>query len=511
MRPSKNFEVKHKSSQKGGAEFSPKPGNPVKQELLVQILNAKTLYGDGKTALEHARAYSDFALLTLSRGGGEGYDFDPVDLRLVDSEAALIRETCKYFDKVILLLNTANTLEMGWLKDFPQIKAVLWVGFPGTAGNLALGDILCGDVNPSGHLSDTWAASNLTAPAANNFRQLEADGTWKKESFHYANAPEKKGYFVHYSEGIYVGYRYFETRWAVDKYFDYGKAVVWPFGHGLSYTEFAQKILSFDGKTLTAQVKNIGSRAGRCAVQCYVSLPYTGKLEKSAVLLAGFEKTSLLCPGGEALLTLDIPQRRLASFDMGRGAWVLEAGIYTISLCADAHHRLDSIDWALTDEILLPGTTALFPDAQTDTLNRDFPPNHRAFTGPVQEDFTADPSVLNAPKFSLPTDAELGLTEKPICGRDSGLKLSQMQHIPKTAQKWDAFVQQLTLAELCDLCGNGAWQTRPIPRLGIPGTKATDGSTSMEATIFSALVMGTRKAGITWPCPSVLAANFDKK
>ena len=509
--PGKNFKVKQGSAQKGGAEFVAKPGAPVKPEISGDILENTALYSDGRTVLEHAKDYSDVAMVMLSRGGGEGYDFDPADLRLIESERKLLEETCRIFDKVILVLNTANTVEMGWLRELPQIKAVLWLGFPGTSGNLALGDILCGDVNPSGHLPDTWAASNLSTPAANNFCQMLSDGTWSKQSFHYANAPEKNGYFIHYSEGIYVGYRYFETRAAVDPDYDYDSEVVWPFGRGLSYTAFDQKITSFDGDTLTVNVKNTGNRAGRCAVQCYGTAPYTGRLEKSAVQLIGFGKTALLQPGAETILTLNVPKRNLASFDAKHGAWMLEAGEYILSIRSDAHNAIDSIVWNLDEEIIMPGTTALFADADTDTLTRSFDPNHRAFTGPKEADFSADEGVLVALEFHVPTDAESGLTNMPTLGKDSGLNLNDMKNVPKADAKWDTFVQQLTLAELCDLCGNGAWQTRAIPRLGIPGTKAPDGSTSMAATVFSAMVLGTNKAGITWPCPSVLAANFDTK
>ena len=507
--PGKNFKVKQGSAQKGGAEFVAKPGAPVKTEISMDVLKNTALYPDGRIILEHARDYSDVALVMLSRGGGEGYDFDPADLQLIESERKLLEETCRVFDKVILVLNTANTVEMGWLKEYPQIKAVLWLGFPGTSGNLALGDILCGDVNPSGQLPDTWAASNLSAPAANNFCQMRPDGTWSKQSFHYSNAPEKKGYFIHYSEGIYVGYRYYETRAVADPTFDYAKEVIWPFGHGLSYTTFEQKIISFDGEKMTVRVRNTGKRAGKCAVQCYAAAPYTGKLEKSAVQLVGFAKTALLQAGEERVLSLEIPKRNLASFDADRGAWVLESGDYILSVSSDAHSVIDSVTWSLTEEIVLPGTTALFADADTDTLTRTFNPDHRAFTGPGEADFTADQTVLEALEFHVPTDAELGLTDLPVLGKNSGLKLADMIDVPKDDPKWDTFVQQLTLAELCDLSGNGAWQTRPIPRLGIPETKAPDGSTCMASTIFSALVLGTNKAGITWPCPSVLAANFD--
>ena len=507
--PKKNDKVKQGSAQKGGAEFAAKPGAPVKPEIDVKTLRSTSLYDDGRTVLEHGRDYSEIALVVLSRGGGEGYDFDPADLRLLESERKLLDETCGVFDNVILVLNTANTVEMGWLKKYPQIKAVLWIGFPGVSGNLALGDILCGDVCPSGHLPDTWADSNLSAPAANNFCQMQEDGTWSKQSFHYRNAPEKKGYFLHYSEGIYVGYRYFETRAAVDPAYDYEKEVVWPFGFGLSYTSFEQKILSFDGSSLSVAVRNTGKRAGSCVVQCYVTAPYTGKIEKSAVSLVSFGKTGLLQPGEQCALTLQISQRNLASFDTNRGVWVLEAGDYILSIRSDSHTSIDETTWSLEEELVLPGTASLFADADTDSLTRSFDPNHRAFTGPKDADFVADIAVLEAQEPHIPTDSELGLTVQPMMGKAAGLLLEDMKDTVKDDPKWDTFISQLTLPELCDLCGNGAWQTRPIERLHIPATKAPDGSTSMSATVFSALVLGTNKAGITWPCPSVLAASFD--
>lgn len=511
--PGKNYRVKQGSSQKGGAEFVAKPGAPVKTELPAAALTSTSLYPDGRTVLDHARDFSDTALIVLSRGGGEGYDLDPADLRLIESERQLLDAAARTFDNIILVLNTANTVEMGWLADYPQIRAVLWVGFPGTAGNLALGDILNGAVSPSGRLPDTWAASNLAAPAANNYCERTSEGRWSKESFHYRNAPERAGYFVRYSEGIYVGYRYFETRAAVDKTFDYDKEVIWPFGYGLSYTTFTQKIESLvetpEELALTVTVQNTGSRPGKEAVQCYLTAPYTGRVERSAAALAGYDKTRELAPGETQTLILELPRRRLAAFEEASGQYLLEAGEYGFSLRSDSHTVLDSVPWHLEQEQRFEGTQRLFADADTPSLTRAFDPAHPAFTGPKQEDFTADEGVLAALQFHVPTDAELGLTQSPPTGRPAGLKLADLRETPPDSGRWDTFVQQLTLPELCSLCGNGAWQTIPLPRLGVPRTVAPDGPTCMAATVFSALVMGTGRAGITWPCPSVLAAAFD--
>lgn len=514
--PGKRHKVKQGNRQKGGAEFVAKPGSPVKKELPVEALTSRLLYPDGRSILEHAKEYSDMALVVLSRGGGEGYELDPDDLRLIESEKLLLNKVCGHFDKVILVLNVANTVEMGWLNEYPQIRAVLWIGFPGAAGTLALGDILNGTVNPSGHLPDTWPASNMSAPAVNNFCQKRENGAWSKESFHYANAPEKAGYFVHYSEGIYVGYRYYETRAAIDPGYDYGKEVVWPFGYGLSYTEYTQKINGLvenaNDLTLTVTVANVGKTAGKALVQCYLSVPYTGRIERSAVALIGYEKTVILSPGEESTVILDIPKRDMAAFDVSSGRYLLEKGDYVLSLRSDCHTVMDSVTWRLEEEMVYEGTENLFVDAATDSLTRGQfgNPAHRAFAGPSEEDFIADGQILKALHFHVPTDEELGLTSSPPTAKPAGLKLADVKNLPKNDPKWDTFIQQFTVHELCNLCGNGAWQTIAMPRFGVPRTTSPDGPASMAATMFSALVMGTGKAGITWASPSILAATFDR-
>lgn len=512
--PGRNYKVKNRNAQRGGAEFIAKPGSPVKAELPVSILTSKQLYPDGRDALSRAKEFSGIALVTLGRGGGEGYDLDPDDLRLIESEKQLLDKVCEHFHDVILLINSANIMEMGWLKEYPSIKSVLWIGFPGTAGNRALADILKGTVNPSGRLPDTWPTDNMDAPAANNFCQLKENGTWDKESFHYQNAPDKKGYFIHYSEGIYVGYRYYETRALTDPAYRYEEHVVWPFGYGMSYTQFKQEIVEFrqDCRHIFARVRvtNVGNYCGKEVVQLYSAPPYTGKLEKSVVSLAAFGKTPLLEPTGSAELEFEIPLKDIASFEEESGKWMLEAGTYGLSLRCNAHTAIEEKQWQLKEPLYFEGSRALFGDADTQSLTRNFDAGHRAFTGPVESDFNADQTVLDALKYHVPTDLELGLARKdmPPLGKWAGLRLKDMKGIGKASPEWDTFIGQLTLPELCHLCGNGAWQTVGIRRLGIPRRIIPDGSTSMAATVFSALVMGKGKAGITWPCPPVLAATF---
>lgn len=519
--PGENYRVKSRNEQKGGAEFVSKPGSPLKAEIPVEALRNTDICPDGQSVMDHAKQFGDIALIVLSRGGGEGYDFDPKDLRITESERQLLNEVCGQFSCVILILNMANVMEMGWLSGYPSVKGVLWTGFPGTSGNLALGDILNGTVNPSGRLPDTWAADCFSAPAAHNFCELQEDGSWNSESFHYSNAPDKKGYFVHYREGIYVGYRYYEMRADVDQTYSYEKEVVWPFGFGRCYTDFKQEIRTLQTKTASEEqeivlqvfVKNVGNAAGKEVVQVYSNPPYTGRIEKSTANLVGFSKTDILAPGESVIIPVSIPKRELASFDVHSGKWILEKGEYRLSVRSDSHHILDETVWMLETETVFEGTKALSADADIDSLTRNFPENHRAFTGPSREDYQADNAVLQALNFHVPTDEELGLSgrDMPPTARHAGLKLKDMAGVAKEDPLWDTFVQQLTVGELCHLCGNGAWQTAAVPRLGVPRTVIPDGSTSMASTIFSTLVMGKRKAGITWPCPPILVASFNRR
>lgn len=513
--PGKTAKVRKGSTQKGGAEFVSKPGDPVKKEIPIALLRDCGIYPDGRSPMEHAREFSDTALIVISRGGGEGYDYDPYDLCLMEDEKALLEETAHDFDKIIVIINSANCLELGLLKEMPAVKGILWIGFPGSAGNLALGDILNGTVNPSGHLPDTWPASNCSAPAANNFRERQADGTWAKESFHYRNAPEKTGYFVHYSEGIYVGYRYYETKAAVDPSYPYEKEVLWPFGYGLSYSEFEQKILHIaeqgDELSLLVSVRNIGKVSGEALVQCYYTPPYFGTLEKSAVNLVAYEKTGCLQPAASVELTLQIPKKDLSSFSEKCGSWVLEKGAYELTIRSDSHHILDRTEWTCAESIRFEGTGSLFADAATEPLNRSFSKDHRAFAGPSEADYIAAEDVLEALHYHVPTDKELGLSDCPPTGVNAGLKLKDVSKLPIDDAQWDLFIRQFSVKDLCNLCGNGAWHTPAIKKFGVPETKAPDGSTCIGATVFSALVMRNGKAGITWPCPPVLAAAFDKE
>ena len=229
--------------------------NLIMPELPATALTDTGIYSDGRTPLDHAKDFSDVALIVLGRGGGEMFDYTPDQLQLQPDEKALLDAVCGTFDKVILVLNTANTLELDFIEEYPSIKSVLWIGFPGQDGITSLARILNGTVNPSGHLTDTWLKDNLASPAAANYFEIQADGSYgvhtdtslaadAVDSYHYTGAPAGQGYFAQYSEGIYVGYKYFETRHDTDPSYDYDADVMYPFGYGLSYTTFSKNIMA---------------------------------------------------------------------------------------------------------------------------------------------------------------------------------------------------------------------------------------------------------------------------
>lgn len=514
----------------GASEFIEEVNAITVPELPVEAFTDTALF-DGKTVVEAAREYSDTALITIGRGGGEMFDFTPSGLLLSAEETAMVDAVANGFEHVVLVVNSANPMELDFIEQYPSIEAVVWIGFPGETGIESLAKILSGKVNPSGHLPDTWLKDNTAAPATNNYLQLNADQTKATDSFKYSNTPPEQGYFVQYSEGIYVGYRYFETRHDTDPAFNYDELVMYPFGHGLSYTEFEQQLLSVEqtGDTvrLRVAVRNTGDVAGKDVIEVYSNPPYTGAIEKSTVNLVAFEKTNEIAPGATENYTLEFPLEDLASFDdQHHGAWVLEAGEYQISIRANSHDVYATESFTLAAEQVFdeanPRSTdkqaaiARFGDALgvEDYLTREWLPEARAFTGPQDVDFTASAEVLAALEpFQAPTDASLGLTEAdmPAIGQtlDQTIRLDEMVGVDPDDPKWDEFVSQLTLDEMATLSGNGAWHIEGIERLGIPKTLTPDGSTTIGASVYSGAIMGTDAKGVTYPTPVVVAATWN--
>lgn len=318
--------------------------------------------------------YSDAAIVVLSRYGGESTDLSRKDadglpnLRLHQSEADLlnmIRESGA-FDKIIVLVNSIYPMELGWLDEY-EVDACIWIGNPGYYGLPGVVNILTGEANPSGKLVDTYAADSLSSAAMQNF------GEYRFENG--ANLSSLANRYVVYAEGIYVGYKYYETRYedcilnqgnangtagvfASEEGWNYADEMVFPFGYGLSYTTFEQSFDSFDydaatdSFTTVVQVTNSGNVPGKSVVELYAQSPYTEYdkehlVEKSAVQLVGYGKTELLQPGESEAVTIPVDRYLIASYDKtahdGKGGYILDAGDYYFAIGDNCHDALNNV------------------------------------------------------------------------------------------------------------------------------------------------------------------------
>lgn len=352
-----------------------------------------------------ASADGTTALVVITRDSSEACDYNTQmeatmgdrferPLALSDYEKDMLELAKEHSSKVIVLINSTNPMELGDLKTDDGIDSILWVGTPGINGFLGVADILSGEVNPSGHLADTYMNNVMSSPAMTNFgiylysNNSTAAGSQLKEE-------DKGDWYIVETEGIYTGYKYYETRYedsvlgrgnadstegsTTEGAWEYADEVTYPFGYGMSYTTFDQELESVDvqvGGTGTAVVKvtNTGDVAGKCAVQLYMRAPYTeGGLEKSAVQLLDFGKTDILQPGESTELTIEFNPQYMASYDEDavkedgtQGAWVLEQGDYYFTVANGSHEAVNNIlanKTGTTD-----GLTTITPD---ETINGD--------------------------------------------------------------------------------------------------------------------------------------------
>ncbi len=472
--------------------------------------------------------YSDAAIVVFSRIAGENWDLprkaaDDENhhyLQLDHNETALLKHICdsNKFEHVVVLINSSNNIDLGFLKfadDYAyqsKIDAALLIGSPGANGIMALGEILAGTINPSGHTVDTLYTHYENDPTWQNF----GDNRQENGDTYILNGAPQPYYFVDYEEGIYQGYRYYETRGREDAAW-YNKNVVYPFGYGLSYTTFTEEIEDVTGlqsKALNAEetfdikvrVKNTGEVAGKDVVQIYASAPYTnGGIEKAYKTLVGFAKTKLLNPNESETVTITINPYDFASFDSqdkngnSYKGYELEKGEYTFFGGKNAHEDFGSFKKTLTEDYRfdkdpVTGTEVkpLFEHAG-DHLQSLM--SRTDFTGtfpksPTVEDRTVDQAFIdqlnnrdsgNDEDLSVmpTTNAELTVSFKELIGKDYNDPL------------WDSFLNQMTFEEMLAIFNGGSYSTPEIERLGIPGTLDCDGPTGIVAFLGTPEVYGT--------------------
>lgn len=444
--------------------------------------------------MQRAAAFSDTAVIIISRTGSESADFAVEDLCLSEREEALVRHVTAAFDSVIVLFNTANVMEMGWLEEYASIKAAVWVGIPGEVGFDCVGKLLKGDINPSGKLADTVAYRITDHPSNMNFGD-----------FSYTGGGLNSSKFVEYREGIYIGYRYFET-FAPDK-------VQYPFGYGLSYTSFSVTADRFtaDAATVAVRVtvKNTGGVAGKEVVQLYYSPPYTpGGIEKSAIVLGAYAKTDLLKPGQSQTLTLRFATDDMASYDYRtEQARVLEKGVYTIRVgrsvrehTATFSYTVDSTKVLRTDPVTGAAVHNRF-DAARGTLSV-FTREDAAGTYPSAPAVFSPPAgIKDADKLPAPKTEGTA----PALGVRHPDGVITLRDVAEDEGLWDAFLDQLTLDEMITLTANCGYKTAGVERLGIPQTTDNDG----PAAIKGKNGILYRDSGIAYPAAAVLACTWN--
>ncbi|MFC4223133.1 beta-glucosidase [Lysinibacter cavernae] len=429
--------------------------------------------------MDEAANYSDTAVYVVSRTGSETIDLTPDQMSLSDDERGTIELLDKTFAHVVVLVNSSNTLELGFLDELTNVEGALWVGLPGQYGTHAIARALIGETNPSGRLVDTWAydvESNPAVANTGNFQYLDANGE-----------PMER-FFTNNLEGIYVGYRYYETFLSPD---DYATTVQYPFGYGLSYTNFAwdvaEPVVSDDSIAVKVTVTNTGETAGKDVVELYYSAPYTaGGIEKSAIELGSYAKTKQLKPGESQDLTLELSQMTMASYDETTAqAWVLEAGDYGIKLGTDVHTIRDTFTYTVptsltfaTDDATGAKITNQFSDAAGDLtyLSRSNPSDTMP-VAPTDEQLKAPKAVLD----TLTYEDSKTTAKEPTLGAKNDLQLKDLEGLSYDDPKWEQFLDQFTEADLVKLAGDGGYWSSAISHLGIPETTMYDGPASIRS------------------------------
>ncbi len=492
----------HKMYEDMGYSADATGGNNVAEMIISFLFGAKTEDIDGadyltEDVLAAAKAYSDQAIIVLSNDVVESSDSELEALKLTPNRQELIRTVAENFEHVIIVVNVGNATELGIVDEYDSIEGVVWTGIPGTQGCVSLGKILAGQLNPSGRLVDTYAYDVSSAPASENF------GDYKYDNLNMA--------FINYNEGIYVGYRYYETRYAGDEA-GYEAAVQYPFGYGLSYTDFIWETDKFtvENETVTWEVKvtNIGDMAGKDVVQLYFSAPYTpGGIEKSTIELAAYGKTSLLAPGASETLTFSFPVRDMSSYDMNtEEAYVLEAGNYEIKIARNVHDIVEVQNYEVAETVVYDtdevtgvaienrfdyangGLTYLSRNDWEGTYPDDSKVNHTA-----SDELLAAVEAYNNPAPS--TEA------MPTTGADNGIMLKDLAGLSYDDPKWEQFLDQFTYEELSQMFVEGGWHTIAIDRLGIPSTHMLDGPAginSMYVPVSAAAYPTEMMVASTW-------------
>ncbi len=498
--------------------------------------------------IKSAKEYSDVAVVVLSRKAGEGHNDIPMDVRkaaydnnsdeyddfpegehylqLSQTERDMVDMVCSNFDNVIVVYNGANQFELGFADEYPQIKSVVWCPGTGNVGFNALGKVFSGEVNPSGKTPDTFIYDMTTAPWWNNAEKTEYTNLadMAVEGMNAGTAQVYAPAFTNYVEGIYVGYKYYETA-AQEGAIDYDKTVQYPFGYGLSYTEFEQKMGELEEKdgqiSVDVEVTNTGDVAGKDVVEVYYKPPYTnGGIEKSSANLIEFAKTDLLQPGESQTVTVTFSIEDMASYDENNAkAYVLEKGDYVISINSDSHTVLDQKTYTADKDVVYKGenkrasddtaATNVFEDAKGDItyLSRaDHFANYEEATAAPASAELGEPYVSEY-HLNSNFDKTTYLNDKdvmPTTGADNGLTLADMRDADYDDPRWEKLLDQLTVDEMANMIAMAGYQTAAMDSVGKVATLDFDGPAAINNNF-------TGVGSIGFPIEVVVASTWNKE
>ena len=498
--------------------------------------------------IKSAKEYSDVAVVVLSRKAGEGHNDIPMDVRkaaydnnsdeyddfpegehylqLSQTERDMVDMVCSNFDNVIVIYNGANQFELGFADEYPQIKSVVWCPGTGNVGFNALGKVFSGEVNPSGKTPDTFIYDMTTAPWWNNAEKTEYTNLadMAVEGMNAGTAQVYAPAFTNYVEGIYVGYKYYETA-AQEGAIDYDKTVQYPFGYGLSYTEFEQKMGELEEKdgqiSVDVEVTNTGDVAGKDVVEVYYKPPYTnGGIEKSSANLIEFAKTDLLQPGESQTVTVTFSIEDMASYDENNAkAYVLEKGDYVISINSDSHTVLDQKTYTADADVVYKGenkrasddtaATNVFEDAKGDVTylsSADHFANYEEATAAPASAELGEPYVSeyhlnsNFDKTTYLNDEDV----MPTTGADNGLTLADMRDADYDDPRWEKLLDQLTVDEMANMIAMAGYQTAAMDSVGKVATLDFDGPAAINNNF-------TGVGSIGFPIEVVVASTWNKE
>ena len=463
---------------------------------------------------------------------GEGDHY----LQLSRSEKNLVDTVCASFDKVIVVINANNAMELGWVEEYDNIGAVILAPGTGASGMTALGEILNGSVNPSGRTVDTYLYDLTAAPtwnhsgnSGNHLYTNVSDLT--KQLARLDNTFNGVISFVDYVEGIYMGYKFYETA-DEEGLIDYDATVQYPFGYGLSYTSFEQEITDLkqgkDDVTVTVKVTNTGAVAGKDVVELYYTPPYTnGGIEKASVNLIDFEKTGLLEPGASENVTFTVALEDMASYDSScikteNGGYILEAGEYVMSVRSDAHTVLDSASFTLSADVdyskdgrASDNETAvnLFDYMESDhaTLSRanGFANYAEAVAVPSAAEYELSKDDINAIREITvvkydPSDYDDENDVMPATGVKGSLTLADLAGKSYDDKNWESLLDQMSISDMDTLINTGGWKTAAIDSVGKVATSDCDGPSGLSNYV-------TGSTGTQFPTEVLMAQTWSKE